>query len=274
MKVIALMSGAANTGKSATGITLGTMMAQRGQRVCVIDLDRQKTSTFYLKSEVDPDEPGQFYIGDVFLRRKRVKQDNGVKREVYLADAIRETEIENLFIVPCHNNISGDALDIARVSGAGHLAQDIQALDGFFDIVILDCPGELNILATAAVAAATDIIFCLAPTIKHADVEDVWNHIDMMQNGGATKATVTAVIPCIINRVTEGLFYQEVLQGILDSDRFKGLVTAQIRKQHFEPQAYGRQSPLPISFPKAEVTDDYRKLLIDLDGRGITTQAA
>ncbi|MET9260335.1 ParA family protein [Amycolatopsis sp. NPDC004079] len=275
MKTIAFMSGAAGAGKSASAVTLGTKLALRGQAVCIVDLDRQRTSTFYLNAVVDPYDDEQHYVGDVLLRRPKVKEKGAEsRRPPTFLDAIQGTQVDNLFVIAGHANLKDDALALAQANGGQRLREAIRPLEQFIDIVLIDCPGELNILATSAIAAADDVVMCFAPTLKHADLMDVWDTVDDMRRDGSSTAEVAAVMPCIIPPKRQGGFYGEIMDKMQAVPAYKALMTPQVRQQHFEPSAYSHQQPLPIHAPRSEVNGDYDLVLEDLDKRGVTTPAA
>lgn len=271
MSNIAFLSGATGAGKTATAAAIGAGMALRGQRVRGVDLDHQCTLTIYLNREVDPDEPGEYYIGDVLLQRRRVKvPDSKDKRIVTIADAERTTDIANLTVVPANTNLKHDNIRMAQEGAAAVLRPALDAAPPV-DVTLLDGPGEINSLSIAAIMAADKIVVIVCPDVKHADTNELISTIEKMRERGQTTAEIVAVVPCIVPSARDGDFYGEIMTHLRSPAGYPDLITeTEIRRSVYEPRAYSHQQPLPVVFPGADVTKDYAQLLLEFDRRGIT----
>jgi len=145
MKVIAVANQKGGVGKTTTSVNLGCALAQRGERILLIDLDPQgnATSSFGFQ-EIEGES-----IYDPLL-------GNGSAVEKVLP-----TRLDGVFIIPADLDLAGAEIEIARMEN--HLTRLSETLapfrnDNTFDYVLLDCPPSLGILMTNALAAADELL--------------------------------------------------------------------------------------------------------------------
>jgi len=130
-------------GKTTTAVNVAAAMAIAGWRVLLIDIDPQANATSHLG--VSKDLPHNVY---------RV-----IIGELPATEAIRPTEIENLWILPAHPDLYGSSLELPQLDDWPYrLRRAIQPLLVEFDSIWIDTPPSLGVLTINAMVAARYLI--------------------------------------------------------------------------------------------------------------------
>ena len=146
--VIALANQKGGVGKTTTAINLAACLAERHQRVLLIDLDPQANATSGLG--VAPQPGGSVY--------------SALLGHGHLAEKVQATPMERLFLIPSEVDLAGAEVDIARVDRYLHRFKE--ALDPLlalqpYDFVLVDCPPSMGILTMNALTAVQSVLIPL-----------------------------------------------------------------------------------------------------------------
>ncbi len=159
-RVIVVANQKGGVGKTTTAINLGTALAAVGEKVMIVDLDPQGNASTGL---------------GIDRAQRDVSSYNVLMGDNPLSDAVTETLIPGLFIVPSTVDLSGAELELIDFDRRAHRLFD--ALDVFWtepapahsrdpndsasrplDYVLIDCPPSLGLLTINAMTAAQSII--------------------------------------------------------------------------------------------------------------------
>jgi chromosome partitioning protein len=143
-RILSLANQKGGVGKTTTAINLATALAAVGERVLIVDLDPQGNASTGLGVE----------------KAKRVRSSYHVLiGETKLADAIVETKVPSLSIVPATVDLSGAEVDLIDLPRRTHRLRDaIQATALDYDHVLIDCPPSLSFLTVNAMVAADAVL--------------------------------------------------------------------------------------------------------------------
>ncbi len=149
MKVWAVANQKGGVGKTTTTVTMGGILAEKGDSVLLIDLDPHGSLTNYLG--VDP-ETVEHSIFDLFHQFSE-----GDKLHVHRA--IQPTEFDNLSLLPSSTAVATLERQLGAKNGMGlALKKMLGEVTEKFDNVIIDCPPMLGLLMINALAACKQVI--------------------------------------------------------------------------------------------------------------------
>lgn len=143
-KIITFANQKGGVGKTTTCINLSAFLALMNKRVLVIDLDPQGNATSGVGIEKSNDLKTMYNVvdGDCTLR-----------------EAIQQTHIKNLHIVPATVDLAGAEIDLVQMNGREKVIKNALArvLEDY-DYIMIDCPPSLGLLTVNALTASNSII--------------------------------------------------------------------------------------------------------------------
>jgi chromosome partitioning protein len=142
--IVAFANQKGGVGKTTTAVSTAVLLARRGYRVLLVDVDPQGNAT----SSLGVEKPLLLHtIYDVLVD------------ELPIGQAVAVTDRRNLDLVPATAALAGAEVEL--VSAGGRETKLAAAVDGVtdrFELAFLDCPPSLGLLTINACAAADDLI--------------------------------------------------------------------------------------------------------------------
>ena len=142
-KIIAVANQKGGVGKTTTAVNLSACLAERGQRVLLVDLDPQGNATSGLGAAGAAEKT----IYDVLLG------------EAGAAEAVVDTGYGGLKLIPTAIELAGAEIELVGMDDRELLLK--QALAGVredYDFILIDCPPSLSLLTVNALSAADSVL--------------------------------------------------------------------------------------------------------------------
>src|SRR3954454_8371532 len=141
--IYAIANQKGGVGKTTTAVNVAASIAEAGYPTLLVDIDAQANATVGLGIAKDR-EPNVYDV---------------LAGTAAIADAVTETGIANLALVPAHPNLAGASVELPRQPGSETRLRDALApVRDRFAFTLLDCPPALGPLTVNALVAADRVI--------------------------------------------------------------------------------------------------------------------
>ena len=242
MTTLALYGNKGGVGKTAAAVNLAYLAAQSGRSTLICDLDPQSSTTYYFR--VKPK-----------LKRKARGFERGGKP---IFRSIKGTDYENLDLLPSdvtHRNLG---ITFNRLNHRKHRLEIVlNPLRDEYDLIILDCPPTINILAENIFNAADYLLVPLMPTVLSGRAHQLL--LTFLKNNGYTYDNVYAFFS-IVDRLNK--MHREM--GMAIFTRFKNILQNPIPyDSHVEQMGIYRE-PVPAFAPRSLAAQAYRSLWAEI----------
>ena len=143
-KIIAIANQKGGVGKTTTSINLAASLAHFGKKVLLVDADPQANASSGLGI-------------DVKNMSKTIYEcliDN-----VAAKDAILETSIKNLYVMPSHIDLVGAEIEMLNLENREKVMSNLLApMKEHYDFILIDCSPSLGLITVNALTAADSVI--------------------------------------------------------------------------------------------------------------------
>ncbi len=146
-KVIAVANQKGGVGKTTTTMNLGAALANRGERVLLIDFDPQCSLTVYCGIEA---HELKYSVYNALIGRPA---------KITLDSITTKTGDPNVYLVPSGIDLARADMELAaELMREAFLKRAISRIKKKYDFILIDCPPSLGILTTNALVAADELL--------------------------------------------------------------------------------------------------------------------
>jgi chromosome partitioning protein len=245
--VISIAQNKGGTGKTTTTLNLGAILASRGKRVMLIDLDPQANLSSGTGIDVVNLESSLYQVF--------------TDRSVGLMDVAHEKL--GMTIVPAH--ISMVALEMDLVNQRARewiLKRKLEAIAGQYDYVLLDCPPSIGLVVTNALACSH---YVLLPVQTQAyalyGVPQLMEMVNVIRDDLNPNLEVLGVLLTFVNRTRLSREIEEEIKNYFQKQVFQTSIKQNVK---IAEAPLSGQSILTYA---PDAADDYSKLAEEVEKR-------
>lgn len=144
-KAIAIFNQKGGVGKTTTNINLAACLALKGKKVLILDIDPQGNTTSG--------------IGVSKKTLEKTVYNILVDDEFDPREAIINTSVENLDLIPASVDLAGAEVELVQIDGREKaLKNGLDKIRDNYDYIFIDCPPSLGLLTINSLAAVDSVL--------------------------------------------------------------------------------------------------------------------
>lgn len=236
-------------GKTTTTVTLGGLLAQRGERVILVDTDPHASLSYYFG--IDSEELSSS-VYDVFLAGKELTKEQ-------VLDCLCPTKLDSLFILPATMALATLDRKMGSQGGMGLiLKKALNLVSDEFDFALLDCPPVLGVLMVNALAACSRILIPVQTEFLALKGLDRMMHtLEIMEKSQNTTFEHTIVPTMYDKRTNAALDAYKKLRATYGTSVWSSVIPVDTRFR----EASQAQTPPSVFCPRSRGVFAYNSLL-------------
>ncbi len=181
-------------GKTTSVVTLGAMLAEKGHRVLVFDLDPQGSLTSYFGNNPDDLQHSAF---DLFMQKGKVPED-------LPGQLLLETSQPRMSLLPASTALATLERNVSQQEGMGLVvSKTLARLWDDFDYTLIDTPPLLGVLLINSLAACKRLLVPVQTEFLALKGLERMVHTIQMVTASQKRALEYMIIPTMFDRRTQ-----------------------------------------------------------------------
>ncbi|KPU63556.1 sporulation initiation inhibitor Soj [Thermococcus sp. EP1] len=249
MPVISIANQKGGVGKSTTAINLSAALALKGKKVLLVDMDPQGATTIGLG-----------------LREATPTIYNVIIDEAEMEEAIIETSIEGLHLIPSNIALSGAEIELSSQIGREYILRNkLAQIRDRYDYVIIDTPPSLGVLTMNSLVASDEVIIPIqAEYYALEGIALLLKAIRLVRDRLGIPLEIRGFLITMFDRRTNlSKEVREEVKRTFGEKVFKTMIPRNVRLA--EAPSYGK--PIFLYAPDSRGAKAYIKLAEEVDGR-------